>query len=89
MRESKIEKDVSAAVNGRGGRAYKFVSPGRRGVPDRIMLMPVPEKHQEIVSKYIRFIEFKAPGKVPNLRQTSEIAFIRSIGFEVDILDHA
>jgi len=36
-----------------GGIAYKFVSPGRRSVPDRICVIP----------KYVFFVECKAPGK--------------------------
>ena len=35
-RESIIEKHLAAAVKAAGGVAYKFVSPGRRSVPDRI-----------------------------------------------------
>ena len=39
-RESIIEKHLVAEVKKAGGRAYKFVSPGRRSVPDRIVLLP-------------------------------------------------
>ncbi|STB57700.1 Uncharacterised protein [Citrobacter freundii] len=39
-RESLIEKHLVAEVKKAGGVAFKFVSPGRRSVPDRIVLLP-------------------------------------------------
>ncbi len=54
MRESKIESEVGKYVKSKGGLFYKFTSPGRKGVPDRLVIRPgvVPF-----------FIEFKATGK--------------------------
>lgn len=40
MRERAIETYLSERVRQAGGRAYKWSSPGRRGVPDRLVLMP-------------------------------------------------
>jgi hypothetical protein len=40
MAERDIERRHRKAVKRRGGTAYKFVSPGRRGVPDRLVLFP-------------------------------------------------
>ena len=40
MRESEIEKILTAEVKKLGGRAYKWVSPGNDGVPDRIVILP-------------------------------------------------
>ena len=40
-RESLIEKHLVAEVKKAGGVAFKFVSPGHRSVPDRIVLLPV------------------------------------------------
>lgn len=40
MRESKIEEILREEVKNLGGRAYKFVSPGNDGVPDRIVIFP-------------------------------------------------
>ncbi len=39
-RESLIEKHLVAEVKKAGGVAFKFVSPGHRSVPDRIVLLP-------------------------------------------------
>lgn len=39
MKESEIEKILVDGVRKLGGRAYKFVSPGNVGVPDRIIVL--------------------------------------------------
>lgn len=40
MRESEIEKILVREVKMLGGIAYKWVSPGNGGVPDRIVVFP-------------------------------------------------
>ena len=40
MLEREIEKKLVDGVRKLGGRAYKFVSPGNDGVPDRIVVLP-------------------------------------------------
>lgn len=40
MKESEIEKILVQNVKRIGGMAYKFVSPGNDGVPDRLVLLP-------------------------------------------------
>ena len=40
MKESEIEKILVREVKKLGGRAYKFMSPGNDGVPDRIVIFP-------------------------------------------------
>lgn len=40
MLEKDIEKILVAEVRKLGGRAYKWVSPGNDGVPDRIVILP-------------------------------------------------
>lgn len=40
MREREIEQILVREVKGLGGRAYKWVSPGNDGVPDRIVILP-------------------------------------------------
>ena len=39
-KEGKVEQYLVQQVEKRGGKAYKWVSPGRRGVPDRIIVLP-------------------------------------------------
>jgi len=40
MKESEIEKYFVWSVEFMGGKAYKFTSPGNRGVSDRIAVLP-------------------------------------------------
>lgn len=38
MKESKIEKELKREVERIGGACLKWISPGNRGIPDRIIL---------------------------------------------------
>ncbi len=40
MKESELERRFCRLVEQAGGKAYKFVSPGNSGVPDRIVVLP-------------------------------------------------
>jgi hypothetical protein len=77
-----LEKDVEQAlvrrVKALGGLCEKFVSPGRRSVPDRIITLPGGE---------IIFVECKAPGKVPSELQESDHKRRRSLGCDVRVID--
>ena len=53
MREKVIEEYLRTEVKKAGGKAYKFISPGNAGVPDRIVVLPGGRIH---------FVELKAPG---------------------------
>ena len=88
MRESKIEKDDRKRHKDSGNLMLKFVSPGRVGVPDNILLRPIADpEHQAIVARYFRFAEYKQPGKEPRATQVREIARLRVMGFVVDVID--
>lgn len=76
-RESLIEKRLVAEVNKAGGVAFKFVSPGRRSVPDRIALLP---------GGRLVFVECKASGKPPRADQLREHERLRTLGFTVVVL---
>ncbi|EMS0143634.1 VRR-NUC domain-containing protein [Escherichia coli] len=77
-RESLIEKHLVAEVKKAGGVVFKFVSPGHRSVPDRIVLLP---------GGRIVFVECKAPGKPPRPDQLREHERLRKLGFTVVVLD--
>ena len=40
MREREVEKVLVDGIRKLGGRAFKWVSPGNDGVPDRIVVLP-------------------------------------------------
>jgi hypothetical protein len=54
MRERDIEGTVCTYAESHDCLTYKFTSPARRNVPDRIIITP---------SGVVYMIEFKAPGK--------------------------
>lgn len=78
MQESYLEKKLKDGVLKCGGQALKFVSPGRRGVPDRLILKP---EGQAI------FVEMKAPGKPLEPLQRKRADQLRALGFKVYKLD--
>ena len=53
MKEKDVERHFKWAVEVLGGRSYKFVSPGVKGVADRIVCMPNGTTH---------FVELKTKG---------------------------
>ncbi|CDH31738.1 VRR-NUC domain-containing protein [Xenorhabdus bovienii] len=79
IRESVIENHLVKEIKKAGGIAYKFVSPGRRSVPDRICILP---------GGRILFVECKAPGEKPRPDQIREHERLRALGFEVVVLDN-
>lgn len=86
-REKDVEADHTASVKADGGHSYKFTSPARRSVPDRLDLRPVPPEHRDIVARYVRFTECKKPGEKPTPSQQREHEYLRSLGFTVDVID--
>lgn len=83
MKESVIEQRLRLRVRQLGGVAYKFTSPGRRGVPDRLVLLP----RQKNFPAEAVFVELKAPGKKPRGEQLREHERLRSLGFRVVVID--
>lgn len=88
IREAQVEKRFCARVKERlGGAAPKFTSPAKVSVPDRLVLLPIPERDRELVARYIRFVELKRPGEKPTEAQQREHQRLRDLGFTVDVLD--
>jgi len=89
MKESKIETALRKAVEARGGRCYKWVSPGNNGVTDRIALYSKPGYEPYMgsaIRKYkfqIKLIETKRKGKPLSIHQQEFRDFIISIGGKV------
>ena len=53
MKEADVERHLVKLVEKAGGKAYKFVSPGRAGVADRLVVLP---------SGRVWFVELKVKG---------------------------
>ena len=79
MSEKELEKKFVKAVREAGGRAYKFVSPGTSGVPDRLVVLP---------DNNIGFVELKAPGKKSRLEQRYQQRVLEGLGCYVCVLDN-
>ncbi len=78
VQERDIETYLRDQVKAVGGRAYKFISPGNRGVPDRLVLFPGGQ---------VVFIELKASGKKSTPLQEKQQTIIRELGFQVLVID--
>jgi len=76
--ERDIEMAVCRYAKKKGWLAYKFTSPSRRSVPDRILLQP---------GGRAIFIEFKRPGGKPTKNQLREINRIIDQEFLAVIVD--
>lgn len=77
MLEKDIEKKVNDHATKRGALVYKFVSPNRRGVPDRMYAY----------KGTVFFIEFKQTGKKPSALQEKEHRKLRRAGMQVFVVD--
>lgn len=78
MRESTIEAYLRDRVKKLGGKAYKFISPGNDGVPDRLICLP---------GGRAIFVELKATGKAPTRLQIVQQMNLKTMGFEVLVMD--
>ena len=94
MRESEIEAHLVKRVKAEGGEVRKVQWIGRRGAPDRLVLLPLrvfdwgdmgerpyPRPPQTI------FVELKAPGKKPEPHQEREHQRLRAMGQRVEVID--
>lgn len=80
MRESTLERRLVREVKRIGGRAPKWVSPGNRGVPDRIVILPGGQTV---------FVEMKAPGKPLEPLQIRWASILKRMGHRVYKIDSA
>ena len=77
MLEKEIERVLVEQVKRLGGRAYKWVSPGNDGVPDRIVILPDTRPI---------FVELKTnTGKLSAL-QKIQIDRLRKMGQRVEVV---
>lgn len=88
MRESTIEQYLVARVKAKGGEVRKVKWIGRRGAPDRLVMMPPgvviypgPEYGHTI------WVELKAPGEKAKPHQQREHDRMRAMGQHVVVID--
>ena len=100
---SGVESGFVEKAKDRRWQALKFVSPGLRGVPDRMVLKGTKRIHEllyiatmrhwsddqvrELIASVIEFAELKAPGKDATLEQLRLHAKFDELGFHVDVID--
>lgn len=79
MLESEVEARLRTKVEKIGGKAYKFISDGNRGVPDRLICLP---------NGRAIFVETKRPkgGKVSKL-QAYRIKELQALGFDARVIN--
>ncbi len=78
MLEKTIEQALVKRVKELGGMAEKFVSPGRRSVPDRLVTLP---------GNVIIFVELKSEGKHPTPLQELDHERRRALGCDVRVIN--
>jgi hypothetical protein len=69
-KEADLEKKLTRWAKDNGILTYKFVSPAKRGVPDRIFI-----RNGKVV-----FLELKAPGEHPTPLQMRELGVLLNAG---------
>lgn len=77
MLEREVEKKLVDGVRRMGGRAYKFVSPGNDGVPDRIVVLPDTSP---------MFVELKTESGRLSRLQKVQITRLENLGQNVRVL---
>jgi hypothetical protein len=78
MRESIIEAYLIRRVKARGGEVRKARWIGRRGAPDRVVMLP---------GGATIWIELKAPGEKAEPHQAREHARMTRMGQRVEVID--
>lgn len=77
MRESVIERRLVERVRALGGEVRKVQWIGRRGAPDRLVMLPAG----------CCWVELKAPGKTAEPHQVREHERMRRMGQRVEVID--
>lgn len=77
MKESEIEKILVEETKNLGGVAYKWVSPGNDGVPDRIVILPGRE---------VAFVELKTEkGRLSELQKV-QLSRLARMGQAIEVI---
>lgn len=77
--ERDVEKFLVQEIKKMGGKAFKFVSPGTLGVPDRLICLP---------GGIACFVELKRPGGKPRPVQRFVLRSLYHLGHRVVVIDN-
>ena len=77
MAEKDIERFLVNGVKKLGGVAYKFVSPGNAGVPDRLIVMP---------GGRVYFVELKTDAGYATVLQKRQMDRLLRLGCDVNLV---
>lgn len=78
IREKTVEEYLKVKVKNMHGVAYKFISPGNNGMPDRLVCLPGGK---------IFFVELKALNKKTRALQDLQIKKLQNLGCRVFVVD--
>jgi hypothetical protein len=92
VRERDIEKHLVERVKALGGEVRKVQWVGRNGAPDRLVMLPIHMLTGSVMAKNRGYsltiwVELKAPGKKPTVRQVREHERMREMGQRVVVVD--
>lgn len=94
MRESQIEKHLVNRVVELGGEVRKVKWLGRRGAPDRLVMLPQRLRANALDRAFgsmyhpsTIWVELKAPGEKPEPHQLREHERMRRMGQRVEVID--
>ena len=94
MRESQIEKHLINRVVELGGEVRKVKWIGRRGAPDRLVMLParlrpnaLDRSIEQMYHPTTIWVELKAPGEKPEPHQAREHERMRRMGQRVEVID--
>jgi hypothetical protein len=86
VRERDIERHLVKRVKELGGEVRKVQWIGRRGAPDRLVMLPFLKWTQWQNGGTI-WVELKAPGVAPEPYQLREHERMRALGQRVEVID--
>jgi hypothetical protein len=91
VRESDIEKYLVKRVKALGGEVRKVQWIGRRGAPDRLVMLPATwvlcDDNAYRQHRRTAWVELKAPGEAPDPHQAREHRRMREMGERVVVID--
>lgn len=83
LRERNVEQYLVNRVKMLGGEVRKVQWIGRRGAPDRLVMMPVNDRGRDTTI----WVEVKAPGEKAKPHQLREHERMRKMGQRVEVVD--